>query len=40
MSKSIEFYFDFSSPYSYIAHKQIQKVEKKFPGQIKLKKIF
>ena len=35
MSKSIEFYFDFVSPYSYIAHKQIQKVEKKNTFKIK-----
>ena len=26
MSKSIDFYFDFISPYSYIAHKKIQKI--------------
>ncbi len=35
MSKSIEFYFDFGSPYSYIAHKQIQKIEKKNIFKIK-----
>ena len=35
MTKSIEFYFDFISPYSYIAHKQIQKVEKKNTFKIK-----
>ena len=35
MSNSIEFYFDFVSPYSYIAHKQIQKVEKKNTFKIK-----
>ena len=35
MSKSIEFYFDFVSPYSYIAHKEIQKVEKKNTFKIK-----
>ncbi len=35
MSKSVEFYFDFVSPYSYIAHKQIQKVEKKNTFKIK-----
>ena len=35
MSKSLEFYFDFVSPYSYIAYKQIQKVEKKNTFKIK-----
>ena len=29
MTKSIEFYFDFSSPYSYIGYKEIKKLEKK-----------
>ena len=28
MIKSIEFYFDFISPYSYLAHKQIRKIQK------------
>ena len=28
MTKSIEFYFDFVSPYSYIAHKRIRKMDK------------
>ena len=27
MTKTIEFYFDLVSPYSYIAHKKIQKIE-------------
>jgi len=27
MIKAFEFYFDFSSPYSFLAHKQIQKIE-------------
>jgi len=27
MTKSIDFYFDFVSPYSYIAHKRIRKIE-------------
>ena len=27
MSKSIDFYFDFVSPYSYLAHKKIRKIE-------------
>ena len=29
MTNSINFYFDFISPYSYIAHKQIEKIQKK-----------
>ena len=29
MTKSIDFYFDFISPYSYIAHKQIIKLNKR-----------
>jgi 2-hydroxychromene-2-carboxylate isomerase len=28
MTKSIDFYFDIISPYSYIAHKKIEKVTK------------
>ena len=34
MIKPFEFYFDFVSPYSYLAHKEIQKIENKF--QIKI----
>ena len=29
MSKSIDFYFDFISPYSYLAHKKIEKIREK-----------
>ena len=29
MTKSIDFYFDFVSPYSYIAHKKIREIQKK-----------
>ena len=29
MTKSIEFYFDFSSPYAYIGYKQLKELEKK-----------
>ena len=29
MTNSINFYFDFISPYSYLAHKQIEKIQKK-----------
>ena len=28
MTKELEFYFDFSSPYSFLAYKQIKKIEK------------
>ena len=35
MIKSFEFYFDFVSPYSYIAHKEIKKLEKKESIKIK-----
>ena len=28
MIKSFEFYFDFGSPYTFLAHKQIRKIEK------------
>ena len=29
MTKSIDFYFDFISPYSYLAHKQIENIKQK-----------
>ena len=29
MNKSLEFYFDFISPYAFLAHKEIKKIEKK-----------
>jgi 2-hydroxychromene-2-carboxylate isomerase len=29
MTKSIDFYFDFISPYSYLAHKKIKNLNKK-----------
>ena len=29
MTKSIEFYYDFVSPYSFLAHKRIRKIEKR-----------
>ena len=29
MTKSIDFYFDFISPYSYLAHKKIKNIKKK-----------
>tara|TARA_B100001029_G_C14995261_1_gene414601 strand:- start:177 stop:764 length:588 start_codon:yes stop_codon:yes gene_type:complete len=40
MSKSIEFYFDFSSPYAYIGYKEIKKLEKKHSFKIKFMPIF
>ena len=39
MIKSFEFYFDFVSPYSFLAHKQISKLEKKNSVKIKYKPI-
>ena len=35
MINSFDFYFDFISPYSFLAHKEIKKIEKK--GSIKIK---
>ena len=40
MTKSIEFYFDFSSPYAYLGFKEIKKYEKKYSFQIKYMPIF
>ena len=34
MTKYIEFYFDFSSPYAYLGFKEIKKYEKKYPFHI------
>ena len=39
MIKSFDFYFDFVSPYSFLAHKQIIKIEKKHSVKIKYKPI-
>ena len=39
MIKSFEFYFDFISPYSYLAHQELKKVERKFSVKIKYKPI-
>ncbi len=39
MIKSFEFYFDFISPYSYLAHQELKKVERKFLVKIKYKPI-
>ena len=40
MTKPIEFYFDFVSPYSYLAHKQIRIIEKKENIKINYTPIF
>ena len=40
MTKSVEFYFDFSSPYAYIGYKEIKKLEKKNSFKIKYMPIF
>ena len=39
MIKPFDFYFDFSSPYSYLAHKQIRKIEKENSVKINYKPI-
>ena len=39
MIKSFDFYFDFISPYSFLAHKKISKIEKKNSVKIKYKPI-
>ena len=36
MTKSLDFYFDFISPYSFIAHKKIEKIRKKKNYKYKL----
>ena len=40
MTKLIDFYFDFVSPYSYLAHKQIRKIEKEESIKVNYKPIF
>ena len=39
MSKTFEFYFDFVSPYSFIAHKEIRKLEKKSLIKVRYKPV-
>ena len=39
MIKSFDFYFDFVSPYSFLAHKEIRKIENKASIKIKYKPI-
>ena len=40
MTKHIEFYFDFSSPYAYIGYKEIKRLEKKDSLKIKYMPVF
>ena len=40
MTKLIEFYFDFSSPYSYVGYKEIKRLEKNNSFKIKYMPIF
>jgi len=40
MTKPIDFYFDFVSPYSYLAHKQIRKIEEEESIKVNYKPIF
>tara|TARA_B100001123_G_C15122725_1_gene952039 strand:- start:141 stop:728 length:588 start_codon:yes stop_codon:yes gene_type:complete len=40
MIKTFEFYFDFASPYTFIAHKKIRKTEKEHSIKIKYMPIF
>ena len=35
MIKSFDFYFDFASPYTFLAHKEIRKIEKQHSINIK-----
>ena len=39
MTKSIDFYFDFISPYSYLAYKKIKLIDKKNELKINYKPI-
>ena len=39
MIKTFDFYFDFASPYTYLAHKQIRKIEKENSIKIKYKPV-
>ena len=39
MIKIFEFYFDFVSPYSFLAHQEVKKIEKKYSIKIKYKPI-
>ena len=37
MNRTFEFYFDFVSPYSFLAHKEIRKFQKKYSIKVKYK---
>ena len=39
MIKTFEFYFDFGSPYSFIAHKRIEIIEKENRIKVKYKPV-
>ena len=39
MTKSIDFYFDFISPYSFLAHKEVRKIENKVGIKIRYKPV-
>ena len=39
MTKKVDFYFDFVSPYSFLAHKEIRKIEYKIGIKIKYKPV-
>ena len=39
MIKPFDFYFDFVSPYSFLAHKEIRKIERKTSIKVKYKPI-
>jgi len=39
MTKPFDFYFDFVSPYSFLAHKEIRKIEKKYSIKIVYKPV-
>ena len=40
MIKTFDFFFDFISPYSYLAHKQIRNIEKDYKIKINYMPIF
>ena len=40
MIKSFQFFYDFVSPYSYLAHKEIQKIEENFSIKVNYMPIF
>jgi 2-hydroxychromene-2-carboxylate isomerase len=40
MIKQFDFYFDFASPYTFLAHKEIRRVEKEYSTKIHYKPVF